>query len=331
MGKLENDEIIKNKKNKTEEVFMYIVSFLKNLFRPRKIWCSLYFLANLAIVFCVFGFILSGGNDVDAGMFVANGFIGIAINTVITLISLSPIGEAYVRMKEKVKKVERNADTEAIYAIFDEVYAAAKAKNPKLGDKVKLYYKPTDEVNAYALGHRTVIITGGLLKSMDADMIKGVLAHEFGHISSGDSDLKLGISVSNSILMIFMVLVSIVIGFFSAIVSIASETSSGKALGRMIGVIGIFLVTAVYGLWAKIGMLLVNATSRKDEYAADAFAVDCGFGADLYDALDALDGVKTKSDFLSLLSSTHPDTVDRLAAIKKRLEEMNSESLTKAE
>ena len=55
-------------------------------------------------------------------------------------------------------------------------------------------------------------------------------------------------------------------------------------------------------------------------YAADAFAVDCGYGANLYTALDALDGVKAKSNFFSLLASTHPDMVDRLAAIRTRLE-----------
>ena len=164
---------------------------------------------------------------------------------------------------------------------------------------------------------------------MDADMIKGVLAHEFGHIASGDSDLKLGISVSNSILMIFALIINFIITFFSIVIGLATKKVSGLVFGKILGSIGVFLVTLVYGIWTKIGMLLVNATSRKDEYAADAFAVDCGYGANLYTALDALDGVKldaldgvkAKSNFFSLLASTHPDTVDRLKAIRARLEE----------
>ena len=217
--------------------------------------------------------------------------------------------------------MELTGDTAGIYAIFDEVYAAAKEKYPKIGDKIKLYYKPSEEVSAYALGHRTVIVTHGLINSMDADMIKGVLAHEFGHIASGDSDLKLGISVSNSILIIFALIINFIITFFSIVIGLASKKASGWIAGRLLGAIGVFLVTLVYGIWTKIGMLLVNATSRKDEYAADAFAVDCGYGANLYTALDALDGVKAKSNFFSLLASTHPDTVDRLKAIRARLEE----------
>lgn len=312
---------------------MYILSFLKNLFRPRKFLCTLYLILNTALVFCIFGYSLSvaNGGGGDTTTFIINGCIGIAINLVITLISLSPIGEAYVRMKEKVVKLERNADTAEIYAIFDEVYAAAKEKYPKIGDKVKLYFKDTDMVNAFALGHRTVIITRGLLNSMDADMIKGVLSHEFGHIASGDSDLKLGISVSNSILLIFTVIINVIIAFFSLVVGIASDKVGTKIASRVIGSIGIFLVTLIYGIWTKLGMLLVNATSRKDEYAADAFAVDCGYGVNLYNALDALDGVKTKSDFFSLLASTHPDTVDRLAAIKSRVEEKSATIKTLAE
>lgn len=302
---------------------MYIVSFLKNLFRPRKFLCTLYLLMNTALVFFLFGYAFTSfsGSTYETKTFVINGLIGVAINLAITLISLSPIGEAYVRMKEKVQKMELTGDTAGIYAIFDEVYAAAKEKYPKIGDKIKLYYKPTEEINAYALGHRTVIVTHGLINSMDADMIKGVLAHEFGHIASGDSDLKLGISVSNSILLIFTVIINVVITFFSLVIGLASKKASGWIFSRLLGAIGVFLVTLVYGIWTKLGMLMVNATSRKDEYAADAFAVDCGYGNHLYAALDALDGVKTKSNFFSLLASTHPDTVDRLNAISERLAE----------
>ena len=299
---------------------MYIVGFFRSLLRPRKFLCTLYFLLNLVVVFFVFAAFASfGGNGGDNT--VKAGFIGIAVNIVVTLIALSPIGEAYVRMKEKVERVDRTPDTAGVYAIFDEVYAEAKKQSKFVGDKIRLYYKDTDEVNAYALGHRTVIITRGLINNMDADMIKGVLAHEFGHIASGDSDLKLGISVSNSILLIFTVIVNFIITFFSIVIGLASKKASGWIAGRLLGAIGVFLVTLVYGIWTKIGMLLVNATSRKDEYAADAFAVDCGYGANLYTALDALDGVKAKSNFFSLLASTHPDTVDRLKAIRARLEE----------
>lgn len=292
---------------------MYIIGFIRSLLRPRKFLCSLYFLLNLVVVFFVFATFASfGGNGEDNA--VKAGFIGIAVNIVVTLIALSPIGEAYVRMKEKVERVDRTPDTAGVYMIFDEVYAEAKKQSKFVGNKIKLYYKDTDEVNAYALGHRTVIITRGLINNMDADMIRGVLAHEFGHIASGDSDLKLGISVSNGILWLATIAFNLIIVLIAGLVAILSEKA-----GNWLSVLGITIVTLIYTIWVKLGMLLVNATSRKDEYAADAFAVDCGYGNHLYAALDALDGVKTKSSFFSLLASTHPDTVDRLKAIQAKL------------
>ncbi len=292
---------------------MYIIGFIRSLLRPRKFLCSLYFLLNLVVVFFVFATFASfGGNGEDNT--VKAGFIGIAVNIIVTLIALSPIGEAYVRMKEKVERVDRTPDTAGVYMIFDEVYAEAKKQSKFVGNKIKLYYKDTDEVNAYALGHRTVIITRGLINNMDADMIRGVLAHEFGHIASGDSDLKLGISVSNGILWLATIAFNLIIVLIAGLVAILSEKA-----GNWLSVLGITIVTLIYTIWVKLGMLLVNATSRKDEYAADAFAVDCGYGNHLYAALDALDGVKTKSSFFSLLASTHPDTVDRLKAIQAKL------------
>ena len=292
---------------------MYIIGFIRSLLRPRKFLCSLYFLLNLVVVFFVFATFASFcGNGEDNT--VKAGFIGIAVNIVVTLIALSPIGEAYVRMKEKVERVDRTPDTAGVYMIFDEVYAEAKKQSKFVGNKIKLYYKDTDEVNAYALGHRTVIITRGLINNMDADMIRGVLAHEFGHIASGDSDLKLGISVSNGILWLATIAFNLIIVLIAGLVAILSEK-----VGNWLSVLGITIVTLIYTIWVKLGMLLVNATSRKDEYAADAFAVDCGYGNHLYAALDALDGVKTKSSFFSLLASTHPDTVDRLKAIQAKL------------
>ena len=291
---------------------MYIIGFIRSLLRPRKFLCSLYFLLNLVVVFFVFATFASfGGNGEDNT--VKAGFIGIAVNIVVTLIALSPIGEAYVRMKEKVERVDRTPDTAGVYMIFDEVYAEAKKQSKFVGNKIKLYYKDTDEVNAYALGHRTVIITRGLINNMNADMIRGVLAHEFGHIASGDSDLKLGISVSNGILWLATIAFNLIIVLIAGLVAILSEKA-----GNWLSVLGITIVTLIYTIWVKLGMLLVNATSRKDEYAADAFAVDCGYGNHLYAALDALDGVKTKSSFFSLLASTHPDTVDRLKAIQAK-------------
>ena len=296
---------------------MYIGSFLKALFTPRKIWCSIYFLLNLVIVFFIFA---APGlmAEAEVGHWVSMGFIGVAVSMFFTFVSLSPLGEAYVRFKERVKQLPRNEQTAWIYEMFDEVHAAARGVNTKISGKVKLYYKETEEINAYAVGHRTVIVTHGILR-FSPEQIKGVLAHEFGHISGGDSDLDLGINVSNTILMLFTVAVSAVVSLFAWILSMAFESLSAKAACVAVGGVIISALSIVYYLWIKIGKLMINAASRKDEYAADAFSVKCGYGEGLYSALSVLDPSKMRSSFFSLLSSTHPDTVSRLEKIRERI------------
>ena len=296
---------------------MYILSFLKALFTPRKIWCSIYFVLNLVIVFFIFaapGLIAAA----DASQWVGYGFIGVGISMTFTLLSLSPLGEAYVRFKENTKPLARDSQTEWLFRVFDEVHAAARSVSPSVGAKVKLYYKQTDDVNAYAVGHRTIIVTDGILALSDEDL-KGVLAHEFGHIANGDSDLTLGINVSNTILVIFTALVGFVVTTMSSLFSMLFESVDAKATCAAIAGVIVLALSLVYYLWVKFGMLLVNASSRNNEYAADAFAVDCGFGAGLYSALSQLDPSKTRSGFFSLLASSHPDTVARLEKIRLRL------------
>ena len=58
---------------------MYIGSFLKALFTPRKIWCSIYFLLNLVIVFFIFA---APGlmAEAEVGHWVGMGFIGVAVS-----------------------------------------------------------------------------------------------------------------------------------------------------------------------------------------------------------------------------------------------------------
>lgn len=296
---------------------MYILSFLKALFTPRKIWCSIYFVLNLVVVFFIFaapGLIASA----DASQWVGYGFIGVGISMAFTLLSLSPLGEAYVRFKEKAGPLARDSQTEWLFRVFDEVHAAARSVSPSVGAKVKLYYKQTDDVNAYAVGHRTIIVTDGILALSDEDL-KGVLAHEFGHIANGDSDLTLGINVSNTILVIFTALIGFVVTTMSSLFSMLFESVDAKATCAAIAGVIVLALSLVYYLWVKFGMLLVNASSRNNEYAADAFAVDCGFGAGLYSALSQLDPSKTRSGFFSLLASSHPDTVARLEKIRLRL------------
>ena len=56
--------------------------------------------------------------------------------------------------------------------------------------KPRVYLIPSDQPNAFATGrnpeHSAVAVTQGLLQYMPRDQVRGVLAHEFGHIKNRD-------------------------------------------------------------------------------------------------------------------------------------------------
>ncbi|MDE5756924.1 MAG: M48 family metalloprotease [Clostridia bacterium] len=296
---------------------MYIISFCKSLFKPKNALPAIYFFANAVIVFFLF-YILPFQLTQDEQMNrIYLGLIGLAVNLVFILISLTPMGEAFWRLRNKIKRQPKDEtlmqDWMSANEAFEEVKSAARSFTKSVSIKVKLYFSNTEDINAYALGHRTVIITKGMLGA-DPEYIKGVLAHELGHIAHGDSDLKLGINVSNSILTVFLTLLSC---FTSLIVIILA--SIDKDITRLTAAIINFLfrlvIIGLFNLWNLVGVLFINWSSRKAEYAADKFANDLGYGEQLANFLNILDGNSGKSSRFDLMFQTHPDTQDRLTAL----------------
>jgi heat shock protein HtpX len=66
---------------------------------------------------------------------------------------------------------------------------AALAQRAGLGVTPRLYYVPSQTVNAFGVGSRdqaAIALTDGLLRHMTAGELEGVLAHEISHIRSND-------------------------------------------------------------------------------------------------------------------------------------------------
>lgn len=294
---------------------MYLFSFLRSLFRPRHIPPAIYFVLNTGIIFALFAFVLPFELYPDATLNkVFLGLIGVGVNFVFICLSLTPMGEAFWRIGNAIKKLPDAAYMEQwqqANAVFDEVKQQVMLMDKRVSSKVRLYYSPTDEINAFALGHRTIVVTRGIL-DVHPEYLKGVLAHEFGHIANGDSDLKLGINVSNCILSIFVFIVSIIA---NGIIAICYAINSGvtKIIGLVFNVIFNILILGVFRLWSLLGVALINWSSRRDEYCADSFADKAGYGEQLAQFLYALDGDAPKTNKFSLMFQTHPDTVNRLA------------------
>jgi heat shock protein HtpX len=144
----------------------------------------------------------------------------------------------------------------------------------------RLYLIPSDQPNAFATGrnpqHAAVAVTEGLLHELPTDEVKGVLAHEFAHISNRD------ILVSS--------IAAMVAGAISAIATIlqfsmlfGGSDEDDSPLG-LLGTLAAIIIAPIAAMLLQLGI------SRQREYLADATGAQLlGHAAPLADALTTLE------------------------------------------
>ena len=287
---------------------MYILDFGKTLFRKENIGVIIYLVLNMILYVGLLGGFSDGGM---AGL-------GILIYLITLCLALSPVGEFMLRMQTGCRKIKRQDYLQRLMPLFEEVYAQAKAKDPTISDKVKLFMSESKSPNAFATGRKTICLTKGFLSYSDAQ-IKGTLAHEFAHLANKDTDLTLVIHVGNMLMSALFVIWRVIINIFVFMFATALRM---RFLGTFLTSLFInLLLTFFMWVWGKIGSLLCMHSSRQHEYAADAFAFELGYGNDLCVVLDSFGGEEVESRSVwAQLHSSHPDSDDRIA----RLQEMGA-------
>jgi len=190
-----------------------------------------------------------------------------------------------------------------------EVYKKAVEADPNLSQSIKLYIKEDMTINAFAFGSSTLIITRGSLALLNDDCLKGLIAHEFGHFSHGDTEAVLLGAVSNF--------------FMSYIISKLTDRKNYYDLENKTGII-ISLVKGIYRLFRAIdfiGEVILKRTSRRNEYLADAFASKSGFTKELTDVLIEIyaAGVSKPESVKEQLKSTHPHVTLRIERLEEDL------------
>ena len=123
----------------------------------------------------------------------------------------------------------------------------------------KVYIAPQDAPNAFATGrsprHSAVCVTQGILKLLDREELKGVIAHELSHIRNRDT--------------LIMTVAATIAGAITMIANLARWTAifgtrgSRDRDGNAIGMLVMLIVAPI------AAMLIQLAISRSREYAAD--------------------------------------------------------------
>ena len=126
--------------------------------------------------------------------------------------------------------------------------------------KPRIYLIPSDTPNAFATGrnpeHAVVAVTQGIVRLLDDDELKGVLAHELGHVKN--RDILIG-SIAATLAGVVMMLASM--ARWAAIFGFGGSDDDDGG-----GIIGLILMSILAPLAA---MLIQMAISRSREFLAD--------------------------------------------------------------
>lgn len=283
-----------------------------NLIRKNNIPIYIYLILNIFVIYILFGLAFSTSNFIIVFLF------SLGIYVVSLVIAISPFGEWILRLHSGCRKIKRKDQIDYIEPIFKEVLKQARELDPHISEDVKLYIRNTQDVNAFAIGRKTICITDGLLKA-PVEQIKATIAHEIGHIAHRDTDWILVISVGNFIVTFVYIIVRVfgkmMSTFFELLPSSDNLTDGGvKVAGMVQSYITDAIIIALMWAWTKIGILLVMKSNRDNEFEADKFAFNLGYGNALCELLDSSTESSTKGLFANLMSS-HPDKNDRIAAL----------------
>ncbi len=198
--------------------------------------------------------------------------------------------------------------------------------------KPRVYIVDMHVPNAFATGrdpkHAAVAVTTGILDILNEDELKGVLAHELGHIKNRDILIStIAATIGGAISMIAEM------AFWSNLFGGSNDEEEGGGIGELIGSILLLVLAPI------AAMIIQMAISRSREFAADkAGAEISGCPLCLARALEKLEMAAKqltpvaerevnpgtahmmivnpfKGDFIAKLFSTHPPTEERIARL----------------
>lgn len=180
----------------------------------------------------------------------------------------------------------------------------------------------SEEVNAFATGptkeNSMIALSTGLLSSMNTNQIRAVIAHEIGHISSGD-----------------MVTMAILQGIICSINLVLSKLILSSIEQRIKNNYLIILIqNLILSIMFLFGSIIVFWFSRRREYRADLISAELTSPETILDTLKFLNSITEKSRYDSSLPAkligytgfikpipafdTHPNISDRINSLRIR-------------
>jgi len=227
------------------------------------------------------------------------------------------MGEKLFRLIEGARRPSTKKEKDYLNDIFNDVYTEARNKCRYSRLKADLYITDKMYINAFALGGNTVCLTKGAVLTLTADELKGVIAHELGHISNGDTRAVIVNVVGNGIFAILVMIarftISVMNFFDSDKMSLISLIMTSMRL----------MLDGFYFVVMFVGQAVLSINNRESEYRADEYAYRIGYGDELLKALYTLQDIELPSNvrLFDRLRANHPYLAYRIERLENLLEE----------
>ena len=246
-------------------------------------------------------------------------FIVLAIYAVSISIALSPIGEAIVRLTESCREPATEQEQNYLMPIFEEVYNNAKTANSTLNSAIKLYIMDAMYVNAFAIGRKTIALTKGAMETFTAEELKGVLAHEFGHMTYGHTKALLLSVIGNFFYSIILWILRLLLSIVESITSTFASMNVVILVFRLMAFVLRIVFEVSTFIFINLGEIILAINSRAQEMQADEFSYKIGYGREQISALYLLQKIEinAKVKLSERLKASHPYLSDRIAHLEK--------------
>ncbi len=233
-------------------------------------------------------------------------------------VAFSPIGEYILRFINGIRILSTKKEIQYLTPIFEEVYNRAKERYSKLNPNIEICTIDTMNINAVAIGKKTIAVTKGAIDSLSEEELKGFIAHEIGHIYNGDTKAVLLSTIGNGIFSIFTLIAIKLVQLIEKAYNYYMGGSKKGLIGLVITLVRFILETGLL-ITVTLGQLILAINSRSNEYKADEFSYSIGYGNQLVEALYILNDMvmSDKGGLVDKLKASHPVIAKRIGALEK--------------
>ncbi len=221
------------------------------------------------------------------------------------------LGEKILLILDDTREIATLEERKRLYPLQNELIETFKNSFDKEQYiKIKLKIIDTTEITVYTIGN-TIVISRMAMQIFNDFQLKGVLAHEMAHIQNGDSQVSLLINYGTTMYLY-------IVYFIQYILKIIYIFFSGNIIGSLADFIRVIL-ERLKNLILLFWNILFGIHSKRQEYKADKYTQQMGYGENLKEALKTLYDmqISDKKDVIKRMEHSHPRLAYRIRELEK--------------